>query len=106
VEATTKSPQPDAEGKRLGRFSHRHRRLPQRFVAVVFDDTDMLMEDTVWVRSAATGCLRPSRPTDRVAIYSTSGQVTQDIHQERERLQNSLPQRSAPAIDRQWQRNP
>src|SRR5262249_7846191 len=27
--------------------------LPQRFVAVVFDDTDMLMDDTMWVRNAA-----------------------------------------------------
>jgi len=46
----------------------------QRFVAVVFDDTDMLMEDTVWVRSAATRLLASLAPTDRVGIYSTSGQ--------------------------------
>src|SRR4029077_9924949 len=64
--------------------------LPQRFVAVVFDDTDMLIEDTVWVRSAATRLFSSLAPTDRVGIYSTSGQVTQEFTQEHERLQESL----------------
>src|SRR6266478_813084 len=90
VEATTKAPQPDAEGNDSGDSAAAIAALPQRFVAVVFDDTDMLMEDTVWVRSAATRLLASLAPTDRVAIYSTSGQVTQEFTQERERLQNSL----------------
>jgi len=64
--------------------------LPQRFVAVVFDDTDMLIEDTVWVRSAATRLFSSLAPTDRVGIYSTSGQITQEFTQEHERLQESL----------------
>jgi VWFA-related protein len=64
--------------------------LPQRFVAVVFDDTDMLIEDTVWVRSAATRLFSSLAPTDRVGVYSTSGQVTQEFTQEHERLQESL----------------
>jgi VWFA-related protein len=64
--------------------------LPQRFVAVVFDDTDMLTEDTLWVRSAATKLFASLAPTDRVGIYSTSGQVTQEFTQERDRLQESL----------------
>src|SRR4029077_2455323 len=50
--------------------------LPQRFVAVVFDDTDMLIEDALWVRTAATKLFASLAPTDRVGIYSTSGQVT------------------------------
>src|SRR6267154_4520651 len=90
VEATTKPPQPDADGNDSGDSAAAIAALPQRFVAVVFDDTDMLMEDTVWVRSAATRLLGSPAPTDRVAIYSTSGQVTQEFTQERERLQNSL----------------
>ena len=90
VETTTKSSQPDAEGNDSGDSAAAIAALPQRFVAVVFDDTDMLMEDTVWVRSAATRLLASLAPTDRVAIYSTSGQVTQEFTQERERLQNSL----------------
>lgn len=64
--------------------------LPQRFVAVVFDDTDMLSEDVVWVRSAATRLFTSLAPSDRVGIYSTSGQITQEFTQEHELLQKSL----------------
>ena len=64
--------------------------LPQRFVAVVFDDTDMLLDDTVWVRSAASRLFASLAPTDRVAIYSTSGQVTQEFTTDHERLKETL----------------
>ena len=64
--------------------------LPQRFVAVVFDDTDMLVEDALWVRTAATKLFASLAPTDRVGIYSTSGQVTQEFTQEHGLLQESL----------------
>jgi VWFA-related protein len=64
--------------------------LPQRFVSVVFDDADMLMEDSVWVRNAATRLFQSLAPTDRVGIYSTSGQVTQEFTQDHELLQQSL----------------
>jgi VWFA-related protein len=64
--------------------------LPQRFVAVVFDDTDMLSEDVVWVRSAANRLFTSLAPSDRVGVYSTSGQVTQEFTQEHELLQKSL----------------
>jgi VWFA-related protein len=64
--------------------------LPQRFVAVVFDDTDMLVEDTIWVRTAANRLFASLAPTDRVGIYSTSGQVTQEFTQQHELLQRSL----------------
>src|SRR6266404_6026524 len=90
VEATTKPPQPDADGNDSGDSAAAIAALPQRFVAVVFDDTDMLMEDTVWVRSAATRLFASLAPTDRVGIYSTSGQVTQEFTQEHARLQESL----------------
>jgi VWFA-related protein len=90
VESTAKSPQPDADANGSGDSAAAIAALPQRFVAVVFDDTDMLVEDTVWVRTAATRLLASLAPTDRVGIYSTSGQVTQPFTQERELLQNSL----------------
>jgi VWFA-related protein len=64
--------------------------LPQRFVAVVFDDTDMLVGDALWVRTAATKLFASLAPTDRVGIYSTSGQVTQEFTQEHALLQESL----------------
>jgi VWFA-related protein len=90
VESTTKSPGPKAEGNESGDSAAAIAALPQRFVAVVFDDTDLLMEDTVWVRSAATRLFNSLAPTDRVAIYSTSGQVTQEFTQEHADLQKSL----------------
>jgi VWFA-related protein len=64
--------------------------LPQRFVAVVFDDTNMLMQDTVFVRDAATRLFGALAPTDRVGMFSTSGQFTQDFTQDHEALRESL----------------
>src|SRR5882762_3108784 len=87
---TTPPPGSDAEGNASGDSAAAIAALPQRFVAVVFDDTDMLVEDTVWVRSAATRLFASLAPTDRVGIYSTSGQVTQEFTQEHESLQKSL----------------
>ncbi len=89
VPPTTPSPAPNPDANVSGDPAA-IAALPQRFVAVVFDDTDMLMEDTVWVRSAATRLFSSLAPTDRVGIYSTSGQVTQEFTQEHERLQESL----------------
>src|SRR5713101_5903033 len=66
--------------------------LPQRFVAVVFDDTNMAMQDTVFVRDAATRLFGALAPTDRVGMFSTSGQFTQDFTQDHESLKKSLLQ--------------
>lgn len=88
VESTTKAPEADAESS--GDSAAAIAALPQRFVAVVFDDTDMLMEDTAWVRNAATRLFASLAPTDRVGIYSTSGQLTQEFTQEHDRLEKSL----------------
>jgi VWFA-related protein len=87
--STTKPAEPSAETNPSG-DSAAIASLPQRFVAVVFDDTDMLSEDVVWVRSAATRLFTSLAPTDRVGIYSTSGQVTQEFTQEHGLLQKSL----------------
>src|SRR6266478_2240381 len=87
---TTPPPGSDAEGNASGDSAAAIAALPQRFVAVVFDDTDMLVQDTVWVRSAATRLFASLAPTDRVGIYSTSGQITQEFTQEHELLQKSL----------------
>ena len=64
--------------------------LPQRFVAVMFDDTNMLLQDTTFVRDAASRLFGALAPTDRVAMFSTSGQVTQDFTQDHESLKNAL----------------
>ena len=90
VASTAKSPEPKPEVNESGDSAAAIAALPQRFVAVVFDDTDLLMEDIVWVRSAATRLFASLAPTDRVAIYTTSGQVTQEFTQEHAALQESL----------------
>jgi VWFA-related protein len=90
VAPTTKPAEPSAGANAPEGTAAAIAALPQRFVAVVFDDTDMLSEDIVWVRSAATRLFASLAPTDRVGIYSTSGQVTQEFTQEHELLQKSL----------------
>jgi hypothetical protein len=60
--------------------------LPQRFVAMMFDDGHMAMEDTVFVRQAATKFFGVLAPSDRVGIYTTSGQLTQEFTDDRELL--------------------
>jgi VWFA-related protein len=64
--------------------------LPQRFVAVVFDDTDMAIGDAVNVRYQAQRLFDALPPADRVGIFSTSGQVTVDFTADRMKLKDSL----------------
>ena len=64
--------------------------LPQRFVAMMFDDGHMAMEDTVFVRQAATKFFGALAPSDRVGIYTTSGQLTQEFTDDRELLNKAL----------------
>jgi len=67
-----------------------HPALPQRFVALVFDDTNMQSNDAMSVRDAASRVLATLAPSDRVAMYSTSGQITQDFTADRNALQQTL----------------
>jgi VWFA-related protein len=64
--------------------------LPQRFVAVVFDDTDLLMQDAVNVRAASTRLFDSLAPSDRVGMYTTSGQLTQEFTSDHAKLKESL----------------
>jgi VWFA-related protein len=64
--------------------------LPQRFVSVVFDDTSLSTTDAVTVRAAATRLFAYLVPSDRVGIYTTSGQFAQEFTADRQALQESL----------------
>jgi VWFA-related protein len=64
--------------------------LPQRFVAVVFDDTDLVGTDATYVRYSARRLFDGLPQTDRVGVFSTSGQVTVDFTSDRVRLKDSL----------------
>jgi VWFA-related protein len=65
-------------------------KLPQRFVAVMFDDIHMSLEDTTFVRDAATRLFGALAPSDRVGFFSTSGQVRQPFTADRESLKETL----------------
>jgi VWFA-related protein len=64
--------------------------LPQRFVSVVFDDQNLNLQDAMFVRNAAGKFLDSLAASDRVGIYSTSGQFTQEFTDDRELLRKSL----------------
>jgi VWFA-related protein len=85
VPAATVTPSTDVPGQAAPTPA-----LPQRFVSVIFDDTDMSMEDTINVRGASTRLFNSLAPSDRVAIRTTSGQFTQEFTADHEALEKSL----------------
>jgi VWFA-related protein len=64
--------------------------LPQRFVSVVFDDQHLTMQDAMFVRNATGKFFDSLAPSDRVGIYSTSGQFKQEFTDDHELLRKSL----------------
>jgi VWFA-related protein len=50
--------------------------IPERFVALTFDDVHLSGDDAARVRIAASKFLQGLLPSDRVAVYCTSGQCT------------------------------
>jgi VWFA-related protein len=64
--------------------------MPQRFVALVFDDLHMKAADAMAVRAATKKLFASLTPTDRVAIYSTTGTVQQDFTGDAEILRKTL----------------
>lgn len=69
--------------------------LPQRFVTLLFDDLNLTMEDAVNVRVAAGKVFDSMSATDRIAIYTTSGQFSQEFTSDHELLKKSLDQISS-----------
>jgi len=66
--------------------------LPQRFVSLLFDDLHLSMEDAVYDRSAAAKIFDSMAPSDRVGIYTTSGQFAQEFTSDHEVLKKALNQ--------------
>jgi len=64
--------------------------LPQRFVALVFDDSHLSLEDATWARSQAGRFLDSTGPTDRVAIYTTSGQNNLEFTSDKAALHRAI----------------
>lgn len=82
AENTTTATSPEASSKPA---------LPDRYVAYVFDDLHLRFEDLAHVRAAAAQHFAESlAPTSRAAIYTTSGRVTLDFTDDREKLHETL----------------
>jgi VWFA-related protein len=63
---------------------------PERFVAYMFDDVHLEFGDLARVREAAERHFSTLRPTDRAAIFTTSGQTNLDFTDDRARLHETL----------------
>jgi VWFA-related protein len=64
--------------------------VPERFVAYVFDDVHLQFGDLARVRQAAERHFATLRPTDRAAIFTTSGQDNLDFTDDRAKLHAAL----------------
>jgi VWFA-related protein len=64
--------------------------VAQRFVAMVFDDINLSMEDSTFIRKSSQRFLGKLAPSDRVAMFSTSGQISQDFTNDRDALERAL----------------
>ena len=90
VPVVTASDHPDDEA--IDKSSSAGDVLPQRFVTLLFDDVHLEMNDALTVRVAATKIFDSLASTDRVAVYTTSGQVSQDFTSDRESLKSAISQ--------------
>jgi len=66
--------------------------MPQRFVALVFDDIHLKIQDAVPVRTAAKKLIDSLTPTDRMAIYGTSEQIKTEFTDDKAALEAGLLQ--------------
>jgi len=64
--------------------------VPERFIALTFDDVHLLTGDVAPMRTAANGFIDSLGPSDRVGIFTTSGQVTQEFTANKELLKDIL----------------
>jgi VWFA-related protein len=64
--------------------------VPERYIAFVFDDIHLIFGDLAQARTAAEHHLATLQPTDRAAIFSTSGQTMLDFTDDRAKLHDTL----------------
>ena len=64
--------------------------LPERFVALVFDDPHLSLQDATFARSQAGKFLDSTGATDRVGIYTTSGQDTTEFTADKAALHRAI----------------
>jgi VWFA-related protein len=64
--------------------------VPQRYVAYLFDDIHLNISDLMQARNAAARQLQALQPSDRAAIFTTSGQNQLDFTDDRAQLAATL----------------
>jgi VWFA-related protein len=64
--------------------------VPERYIAYLFDDVHLEFGDLAQVRDAASRHMASLQPTDRAAIFSTSGQGNLDFTDDRAKLHETL----------------
>ncbi len=64
--------------------------MPERYIAYLFDDIHLKFGDLAQVREAAWHNLQTLQPTDRAAIFTTSGQTQLDFTDDRDKLHDTL----------------
>ncbi len=64
--------------------------VPDRFVIYLFDDVHLQSKDLLPARAAAERHLAALRPTDRAAVFATSGQGNLDFTDDRAKLHEAL----------------
>lgn len=81
----TTEPQPDAPAAAANPHF-----VPERYVAYLFDDVHLAFPDLAHSVDSAVKHLATLRPTDRAAIFTTSGLTTVDYTDDRPKLQEAL----------------
>jgi VWFA-related protein len=64
--------------------------LPDRFVALVFDDSHISIQDATYLRTQAFKFIDGVAPMDRVGIFSSSGQMAHDFTKDKDALKQTL----------------
>ena len=81
--------------------------IATRFVAYLFDDVHLKWEDLVHVREAAARFLASSlQPSDRAAIYTTSGQTMLEFTSDQDQPPGHTAPTAAAARDGRWRERP
>jgi VWFA-related protein len=66
--------------------------LPERFVALVFDDIHLNLQDATFVRVSAKKLIDGMTPTERIGIFGTSEQVSLEYTSDKAALERTLNQ--------------
>lgn len=90
-DAGDKQPQPEGKPAEAGAAAPQSGILADHFVAYLFDDLHVKFEDMARARDAAGRVIASSmQAADRAAIYTTSGQITQEFTNDKAKLQEAL----------------